>query len=101
MLSLITEIKSDLGRVGSDLGRDLGRVGSDLGRVEALLHDTLSASRQASKIKRNDLELALAAAKLRVIPAQDSPDLGALLEEGPDEEDTPTFWWVLKVTGEV
>ena len=90
MLSLITEIKSDLGRVGSDLGR-----------VEALLHDTLSASRQASKIKRTDLELALAAAKLRVIPAQDSPDLGALLEEGRDEEDTPTFWWVLKVTGEV
>jgi hypothetical protein len=90
-----SNVKGDLTAVKGELKGDLtavkGELKSDFGRVEAMLNDRLSATRHASSINRVDLELALAAVKLRVIPAQDSPDLSALVEQEPDE-DAPAFW---------
>jgi len=68
-----------------------GELKGDLGRIEASISERLSATRQASSIKRSDLEQALNAMKLRVILAQDSPSLDSLLERDVDESD-PRFW---------
>ena len=64
---------------------------SALGRIEASVSERLSATRQASSIKRSDLEKALNVMKLRVILAESSPSLDSLLERDMDESD-PRFW---------
>ena len=74
-----------------ELKGDLDEVKGDLGRIEASISERLSATRQASSIKRSDLEQALNAMKLRVILAEDSPSLDSLLERDVDESD-PRFW---------
>jgi hypothetical protein len=59
--------------------------------VKAAIQERMSATRQASRIGRRDLDLALAAIKLRVLPAQDSPSLSDLLD-GDMEEGAAGFW---------
>ena len=66
-------------------------IKEDLGRIEASINERLSATRQASRIKRSDLEQALNAMKLRVILAEDSLPLDSLFERDMDESD-PRFW---------
>jgi hypothetical protein len=91
----LTAVKGELTAVKGELKGELtavkGELKGEFGRVEAMLSDRLSATRHASSINRVDLELALTALKLRVIPAQDSPDLSTLMGQEPDE-DTPAFW---------
>jgi len=77
-----------VGRVESGLDRI---ESGPLRRIEASIDERLSATRQASRIKWGELEQALHAMKLRVIPAEDSPSLDSLLERDIDESD-PGFW---------
>ena len=79
------------GELKGDLDEIKGELKGDLGRIEASISERLSATRQASSIKRSDLEQALNAMKLRVILAEDSPSLDSLLERDVDESD-PRFW---------
>jgi hypothetical protein len=84
-------LKDDFGRLKDDFKGDFGRLKDDFGRLEAMLTDRLSATRHASRINRADLESVLEALKVRVIRAQDSPELSALIGQEPDQ-DTPAFW---------
>ena len=83
-----------LGRLESGLGRiesGQGRIESGQGRIEASVSERLSVTRQASKIKWSELEQALNAMKLLVVPAEDSPSLDTWLDSDIDENDS-RFW---------
>lgn len=85
----LTAVKGEL--ITAVKGEVVTAVKGELGRMEAMLTDRLSATRHASRIKRADLDAALEALKLRVIPAEDSDDLSVLMGQEPDQ-DSPGFW---------
>jgi hypothetical protein len=57
----------------------------------SVVNERLSATRQASKINADDLASALEVMKLRVVPAEDSPDISTLFDSSISESDVH-FW---------
>ena len=57
----------------------------------SVVNERLSATRQASKINADDLASALEVMKLRVVPAEGSPDISTLFDSAVSESDVH-FW---------
>ena len=79
MCSSVTGCDDQSGEKPDWLGRlesGLGRIESGQGRIEASISERLSVTRQASKIEWSELEQALNAMKLQVVPAEHHQDTG-------------------------
>ena len=66
-------------------------IESGISKIMSVVNERLSATRQASKINANDLASALEVMKLRVVPAEDSPDISTLFDSSISESDVH-FW---------
>ncbi len=66
-------------------------IESGISKIMSVVNERLSATRQASKINADDLASALEVMKLRVVPAEDSPDISTLIDSSISESDVH-FW---------
>ena len=77
--------------IESGITASMTSIESGISKIMSVVNERLSATRQASKINADDLASALEVMKLRVVPAEGSPDISTLFDSAVSESDVH-FW---------
>ena len=87
----MTTLESEMTTIKSDMKSEMTTIKSDISKIMTVFNERLSATRQASKINADDLASTLEVMKLRVVPAEGSPDISTLFDSAVSESDVH-FW---------